>query len=216
MQRRRWAILALLVVTVGTLTGCGLFNPPPAASFTWTPSDPLARGDVQFRDASTDAGGLFGGGGVVSWRWDFGDNTNPSTTTNPTHQYAKSGIYPVKLTVTDGDGGTTTVQKTITITPSLDGVWTGFIVNPGGLTDSFEMHFHHSASGGISGTVVYAATVLRPSSISFNDVSKEVGFDVPSMGIRLEGTLDASETRITGFWYVLGAPAQGFTWDVHL
>jgi len=66
MQRRRWAMLALLVVGVGTLTACGLFNQPPAANFTWTPSDPLARTDVNFTDLSTDAGGLFGGGGVVS------------------------------------------------------------------------------------------------------------------------------------------------------
>ncbi|HEX32600.1 MAG TPA: hypothetical protein ENF88_02775, partial [Candidatus Acetothermia bacterium] len=63
MQRRSWAILALLVVTVGTLAGCALFNQPPTANFTWTPSDPLARTDVQFTDLSTDTGG------IVSWSW---------------------------------------------------------------------------------------------------------------------------------------------------
>ena len=209
MQRRSWAILALLVVVVGSLTGCALFNQPPTANFTWTPSDPLARTDVQFTDLSTDTGG------IVSWSWDFGDNAS-SPSQNPKHKYEKSGTYPVKLTVTDGDGSSKSLQKSITVTASLDGVWTGFIVNPGGLTDSFDLHFNHSASGGISGTVVYASTVLNASSITFNDVSKVVKFQVPSMGIRLEGTLDASETRMSGFWYVLGAPAQGFTWDVTL
>lgn len=210
MQRRSWVMLVLLIVTVGTLTGCALFNQPPTANFTWTPSDPLARYNVQFTDLSTDTGG------IVSWSWNFGDNTNISALQNPKHKYEKSGTYPVKLTVTDGDGSSKMLQKTITVTPSLDGVWKGFIVTPGGLTDSFEMNFHHSASGGISGTVVYAATVLSPGSISFNDVAKVVKFEVVSMGIRLEGTLDASETRITGFWYVLGAPAQGLGWDVTL
>ncbi len=208
MRRRSWAILALLAVTVGTLTGCALFNQPPVANFTWTPSDPLARTDVHFTDLSTDTGG------IVSWSWNFGDNGS-SPLQNPQHKYAKSGTYPVKLTVTDGDGSSKTLQKIVTVKPSLDGVWTGFIVNPGNVTDSFQMNFHHSSSS-ISGTVVYASTVLNASSISFDEVSKVVRFEVASMGIRLEGTLDAAERRITGYWYVLGAPAQGFTWDVTL
>ncbi len=209
MQRRSWAILALLVVTVGTLAGCALFNQPPTANFTWTPSDPLARTDVQFTDLSTDTGG------IVSWSWDFGDNGS-SPLQNPTHKYTKSGTYPVKLTVTDGDGSSKTLQKTITVTASLDGVWEGGIVNPGRIREDFVMRFHHSASGGISGDIVYAGVVVNPSSISFNEVSKQVKFDIPAMGIRLEGTLDPSETMIRGTWYVLGAPAQGFSWDVTL
>jgi hypothetical protein len=89
-------------------------------------------------------------------------------------------------------------------------------VNPARIRENFELRFHHSASGGISGTVLYASTVLDASSISFNEVSKQVKFEVQAMGIRLEGTLDASETMIRGTWYVLGAPAQGFSWDVTL
>jgi PKD repeat protein len=88
MKRRRWAMLALLVITVGILAGCGLFNQPPTANFTWTPSDPLARNDVQFTDLSTDTGG------IVSWSWDFGDNDS-SPSQNPKHAYEKSGTYPV-------------------------------------------------------------------------------------------------------------------------
>ena len=214
-MRYRWLVFGLLIVIIGGLGGCALFDQPPTANFTWSPQDPLARKDVQFTDLSSDSGGLFSSGGIVSWSWDFGDNGS-SPSQNPKHKYEKSGTYPVKLTVVDGSGNSTTIQKAITVTPSLDGVWSGFIVNPGGLTDSFELNFHHSSSGGISGTVVYAATVLNAASISFDDVSKVVSFQVPGMGIRLEGTLDASETRITGFWYVLGAPAQGFTWDVTL
>ena len=213
-MRYRYLLLAGLLIAIVLVGGCALFDQAPTANFTWSPQDPLARKDVQFTDLSTDSGGLFGGGGVVSWSWDFGDN-GFSPLQNPKHKYAKSGTYPVKLTVTDGSGNSSTVQKTVTVTPSLDGVWKGFIVN-GGVTDRFELDFHHSSSGGISGTVVYKATVYNASSITFDDVTKVVSFQVPALGIRLEGTLDASEKRITGYWYVLGTPTQGLTWDVTL
>jgi len=36
------------------------------------------------------------------------------------------------------------------------------------------------------------------------------------LGVRLDGTLDASGTGIQGTWAVLGAPFQIFTWDVFL
>ena len=103
MRRRRWAVFGLLLAVVGLLTGCALFDKAPIANFTWNPSDPLARTDVQFTDLSTDSGGLFGGGGVVSWIWDFGDNDS-SPSQNPKHEYEKGGAYTVKLTVTDGGG----------------------------------------------------------------------------------------------------------------
>ncbi len=214
MRIHRWVALIALLGVSALLAGCALLDPPPMANFSWNPSDPLARTDVQFNDSSTDSGFL-GAGGIVSWLWDFGDGDS-SPSQNPKHEYEKSGDYTVKLTVTDSSGGTHTVQKQITITASLDGRWNGRIVNPGGFTDSFDLDFRHSATGGISGTVIWASTVLNASSISFNDVTKQVKFEVAALGIRLEGTLDASETRIVGDWYLLGIPAQGFSWDVDL
>ncbi len=214
MRIYRWVALVALLGVAVMLAGCALLDPPPVANFSWNPSDPLARTDVQFNDLSTDSGFL-GAGGVVSWLWDFGDGDS-SPSQNPKHDYQKSGNYTVKLTVTDSSGNTHTAQKQITITASLDGIWNGFIINPGRVSDSFVLNFNHSATGGISGTVTWAGTVLNASAISFNDVSKVVKFDVVALGISLEGTLDPSETRITGFWYVFGAPVQGFNWDVTL
>ena len=207
------ASIALLGVAV-MLGGCALLDPPPVANFSWNPSDPLARTDVQFNDLSTDSGFL-GAGGVVSWLWDFGDGDS-SPSQNPKHEYEKSGTYTVKLTVTDSSGGTHTVQKQITITASLDGRWRGFIVDPGGFTTDFELDFRHSATGGITGTAYMLNASLAASSISFDPVSKVVRFQLIDLGIRLEGTLDPSETRIVGDWYVLGAPFQGWGWDVNL
>ena len=42
-------------------------------------------------------------GGAATYRWDFGDGTT-STEFNPTHTYAASGTYTVRLTATDSCG----------------------------------------------------------------------------------------------------------------
>jgi len=214
MRVVRWVALIGLVCAAGILAGCALLDPPPTANFTWNPSDPLARTDVQFNDSSTDSGFL-GAGGIVSWLWDFGDGDS-SPSQNPKHEYEKSGTYTVKLTVTDSSGGTHTAQRQITITPSLNGSWKGFIIDPVGFQDQFEIDFQHSAAGGITGTIYYFGVPYVASSISFNPASKVVRFQWIDFGVRFEGTLDPSETRITGDWYWLVGGVQGWGWDVSL
>ena len=214
MRRRRWAVLGLLLVVVGLLTGCALFDKAPTANFTWNPSDPLARTDVQFTDLSSDTGGLFGGGGVVSWSWDFGDNDS-SPSQNPKHEYEKGGTYTVKLTVTDGSGNTTTAQRTITVTPSLDGRWTGQITNLAFNSLSLQLDLNHSASGGITGMVYLVVQSSNVTSASFDPSSREVQITCIPFGFTLRGTLNASEDRISGWWYDL-AGFRGEDWSVSL
>ena len=45
---------------------------------------------------------------VVSWIWDFGDNTTPSTDQNPTHFYPDAGIFDISLIVVNALGCTDT------------------------------------------------------------------------------------------------------------
>jgi len=221
MQRRSWAILALLVVTIGTLTGCGLFNQPPSANFTWTPNDPLARTDVQFTDLSTDAGGLFGGGGVVSWSWDFGDNDS-SPSQNPKHEYEKGGTYQVKLTVTDGDGGATTVQKTVTITPSLDGRWRGTFWDARSNSFGLEFQLNQSATGGITGTAYVNGLASNILSASFDAATGTVRISFAYRGTGsiwlFIGNYNSSLDHISGYWEnVTGAPGVRVgDWEVDL
>ncbi|UCF10602.1 MAG: PKD domain-containing protein [Candidatus Bipolaricaulota bacterium] len=202
-------IVALLVVTAG----CALFNAAPVAGFSWSPQDPLARTDVQFTDLSTDAGGLFGGGGVTLWNWDFGDNDS-SPSQNPKHSYEVGGTYTVRLTVTDGAGKSATSQKQITVTPTLDGRWTGSFTDINWNTLAMSIDIGHSASGGITGTLYIVAQAFPLVSGSFNATTREVQLTFSLVVFR--GTLDASEHRISGFWYDSISGIRGEDWFVTL
>ena len=73
--------------------------------YTGGPDTPFANptatalGSNQVRFSSAGSGG-------VSYRWDFGDNSAPSTEANPTHTYPAAGNYTARLTVTYADDGT--------------------------------------------------------------------------------------------------------------
>jgi hypothetical protein len=74
---------------------------PPVASFTYSPSYPVANDTVSFdASASYDPDG-----NIVSYSWNFGDG-NLTTVITPTisHVYSAYGNYTVILTVTDGTG----------------------------------------------------------------------------------------------------------------
>lgn len=87
---------------------------PPLAAF----ASPNRRGCdtphvVQFVDQSV---------GATTWFWDFGDpasgSANFSTLQNPTHQYNNTGVYTIKLIVTNANGciDSVTRERFVTIT----------------------------------------------------------------------------------------------------
>ncbi len=80
-------------------------NQPPVADFDWTPPFPSARDTLQFLDRSRDPDGR-----ITRWLWDFGDGTTSDVQT-PSHRFAQSGIYTVRLTVTDNRGASGEVVK---------------------------------------------------------------------------------------------------------
>lgn len=81
----------------------------PNADFTYWPAAPDTHEAINFTDTSTDADH-----NIASWNWEFDDGAN-STVQNPTHAYAHCGDYRVKLTVTDADGLTGNVTKTVRV-----------------------------------------------------------------------------------------------------
>jgi PKD repeat protein len=93
----------------GTVT---VGEPPPVASFTYTPADPVVGETVAFdASASYDPDGT-----IVSYAWKFGDDT-PGNGVTTTHTYDASGTYTVTLTVTDNStaGLTDTAVFTVTV-----------------------------------------------------------------------------------------------------
>ncbi len=91
-----------------------ILNSKPTANFSATfVSSTNVTATIAFTDNSTSDQG------IVSWLWNFGDNTT-STQQNPTHVYAAVGSYPVYLTVKEADGDSNTQKKIATV--SLTGV----------------------------------------------------------------------------------------------
>jgi PKD repeat protein len=81
--------------------------------------------------AFTSAGSIDADGDALQFAWDFGDGTS-SSQTNPSHAFATAGAFTVRLTVSDGRGGTATATTTATITTPI--APTSLAVSPDELT----------------------------------------------------------------------------------
>ena len=122
-------------------------NENPAASFTVSCTDLVCAFDAS---ASNDPDGT-----IVSYRWDFGDNSTGSGKTT-SHTYASSGNRTVTLTVTDDDDATDTTTRTADPTtpppppPSNEDPAASFTVSCTDLVCAFDA----SASNDPDGTIV--------------------------------------------------------------
>lgn len=88
----------------------------PTASFDWFPPSPTALETVTFNASKSSANG----GSITSYFWDFGDG-NSQNTSDPTanHVYAEPGEFNVTLVITDSEGLTQSLTKTIVIASAL-------------------------------------------------------------------------------------------------
>jgi len=131
-------------------------------------------------------------------------------------------MHPVKLTVTDGDGGTTTLQKTITIIPSLDGRWQGTLWDAARNPWQLELQLNHSATGGIMGTAYINRRVCNILSAVFDAATRKVliQFAYPVTGNiwLLVGNYDPFMDYISGYWenITLAPGIRIEDWEVEL
>jgi PKD repeat protein len=89
-------------------------NEPPAIT-DFTASQAVDSLGVKFTPVADDPDGS-----TLTYDWDFGPGEGTSTEAEPTHPFNSPGQHDVKLTVTDDDGGTDTLTKTITVNPLPD------------------------------------------------------------------------------------------------
>ncbi|MBU1049857.1 PKD domain-containing protein [Candidatus Bipolaricaulota bacterium] len=93
-------------------------NAPPVAAFAYAPAGPVVGDTVSFdASASSDSDGS-----ISSYAWTFGDGATGSGQF-VTHAYTASGSRTVKLTVTDNQGATASVNQTISVGSTADVGW---------------------------------------------------------------------------------------------
>jgi len=97
-------------VTTGAEGGLPIEKAPgiPLPAFEVAPQPARTTDVVKFKDRSTDDGIL------VYWRWNFGDGSSAALQ-DPTHRYARPGVYNVTLNVTDDDLRTIETTRSLVI-----------------------------------------------------------------------------------------------------
>lgn len=150
---------------LGTGAGCITLQPPEAG---FAASASLALGETAiFTNTST--------GSLLSFAWDFGDGSPPSTERNPQHVYAAGGTYTVSLTASNSLGSDTFSQQVEVIAPAAPdfNAWkaasTGSVL-PGetiAYTLTFQLDFSgahtltHSISDTLPAGVILLTDTLR-------------------------------------------------------
>lgn len=147
-------------------------NQPPTAGFSSSCPDLTCT----FTDTSSDSDGT-----VVAWSWDFGDGAT-STAQNPSHSYARTGIYNVELTVTDnaGDSDTATgsveVNDPVAIDVDLVGTadvsrnkWTAIVVD--NIGNTLQGTWSESGAASCSGNTctLSGLNVRKTTSVTFTE-----------------------------------------------
>lgn len=202
---------------------------PTKADFTLDKEEYFLGDEVRFIDASTTKGSTT----ITGWKWEFADeNRSTSDAQNPTFRYEQAGSYPVKLTVTDSYGLTTSITKSVNIQdPSqiIATQWTTLLggavkggsspaVSPDGSTvymlrslsgnDFAALYAYNTADGQVKWTLDLSAAM---SGTSATAQAKDV-FSSPSVGA--DGTIymivrDLQSTSAERGVYVIAANPNG-------
>ena len=93
-----------------SLTKTVTVYPKPTTAFGASSNQCLANNSFTFTNTSNVLGG------TLTYNWSFGDG-GTSTATSPTHSYAASGTYTVKLITTSNNGCMDSLTKTVTVYP---------------------------------------------------------------------------------------------------
>jgi len=91
-----------------------VFNTPPLANFTWMPTNPKVNNPVIFNASNS----IDIDGSILLYEWDWNnDGVYEESYSIPTvvHTWSSTGIYPVRLKVTDDNGTSNITIKIFTV-----------------------------------------------------------------------------------------------------
>jgi len=122
---------------------------PPTAAFVVSPLSPDAGAIVSFdASSSSDADGM-----IVSFEWDFGDQSTGSGVT-VTHVYGAEGSYLVSLVVTDSDGVPGTASRSLLVGSTNQPPVASFTATPDRVLPGDVVRFDASGSSDAEGPIV--------------------------------------------------------------
>jgi len=151
-----------------------------------------------------------GGGSATGWHWNFGDGST-SVAQSPAHFYQSPGNYAVNLTVTDYNGCTNAVIKTVTVRPSPTAAFnfsnlgcgnyqfTDMSYDPTLPITSWYWHFGDPGSG--SGNY---SSLQNPQ----HQFSQPGTYTVTLMAVNSEGCSGVTTRQVT-----VTSPVSLFTWS---
>jgi len=169
----------VLVVAAATLAlaSCALFNKPPVAGFTVSPS---TAGTAPFTVNLSGAASTDPDGEIASYAWDFGDGTTGSGKT-VAHTYSNPGTYTIILTVKDEYDASDTAAKTIYVTaPEATGPTASFTASPSSGTSPLNVTLDASGSTYSGGTISAYEWTFGDGSTSTGEVTSHTYFSSSS------------------------------------
>ena len=116
-----------------------IYNLAPTANFSFTPLTAKIGRELQFTDQSTDPEEK-----TLQYAWTFGDGFT-SNIKNPKHSFTSSGIKNIHLTVTDDEGLTSNLQKTINILRNVSPI-ASFTINEQNIVVEKDITFSDKSS----------------------------------------------------------------------
>lgn len=150
---------------------------PTKADFSLDKEEYFLGDVVNFIDMSTTKGSTT----ITAWKWEFADDARTtSDLRNPSFKYENAGSYPVKLTVTDSYGLTTSITKSVNIQDPSQVIATQWTAALGGAIKGGS-----SAAVSPDGSTVY---MLR--SLAGNDLAALFAYN--SSDGQVKWTLDLS------------------------
>jgi len=205
--KRKHFLVGLFLMLVMFLVGCtgnGGSTPPittnqsPTASFTANPTSGVAPLEISFNASSSSDSD----GSIISYAWDFKDG-DTGTGETVFHTFSSIGSYNVLLTVTDNDGATDSITKTINVTETLNQSPTAsFTADSTSGVAPLEISFDASSSSDPDGSIISYQWDFKDGATGSGQTINHTFSSTGSYNVRLtitdnEGATDSTTKTIT-------------------